>query len=308
MNIDECDFWVVYGDMIDAEVAICAPENTLFVTYEPSIIHRYRKGFLDQFQYVVGGQEYIDHPGLIRHAQCQHWWAGIRQPGLEVVAGYDEFASPRFSTQEKTKTLSLLHSDKTWTADHRRRLEFVRALKVHFGDRLDIFGRGINPVADKLEAVLPYKYTIVLENTMEAHYWSEKLADAYIGGAFPFYYGCPNLSDYFSENAFVRIGFENAIDIIENALAEDFYSTRFNDMRLARTQVLNDYNLFSFLSKIIEKRLCHRFARKKRLLIRDDGFYINRNAIESRLRDVRTLIRMISKKNQPTRKRISRVS
>ena len=53
------------------------------------------------------------------------------------------------------------------------------------GPRFAVYGRGWRDVADKAEAILPHKYHLVLENTVMPSYWTEKLADAWLGHAFP---------------------------------------------------------------------------------------------------------------------------
>ena len=43
----------------------------------------------------------------------------------------------------------MISSNKAFTDGHRQRLKFVEALKEHFGENIDVFGRGINSFADK---------------------------------------------------------------------------------------------------------------------------------------------------------------
>ena len=85
-------------------------------------------------------------------------------------------------------------STKTATEAQRRRIRFVRRLKDILGDDLDVFGRGFRPVSDKAEAIAPYAYHLVLENNYIDNFWTEKLADAWIGWALPLYLGAPNLA------------------------------------------------------------------------------------------------------------------
>jgi len=103
----------------------------------------------------------------------------------------------------------IIYSDKKLTEGHVKRHEFVASLKAHFGDELDIFGRGFRYVSDKWDAIADYKYHIVIENSRFPHYWTEKLADAFLGWSLPIYYGCPNITDYFDPNSFVSIDIES---------------------------------------------------------------------------------------------------
>ncbi|MEZ6050382.1 MAG: hypothetical protein R3C02_03185 [Planctomycetaceae bacterium] len=45
--------------------------------------------------------------------------------------------------------------------------------------------------------VSDYRYHVAVENHIAEHHWTEKLADAFLGATLPFYFGCPNASDYF---------------------------------------------------------------------------------------------------------------
>ena len=49
-------------------------------------------------------------------------------------------------------------------------------------------------MSDKAEAIAPYAYHLVLENNYIDNFWTEKLADAWIGWALPLYLGAPNLA------------------------------------------------------------------------------------------------------------------
>ena len=58
----------------------------------------------------------------------------------------------------------------------------------------------INPIEDKFDALIGYKYHLALENSVIPDYWTEKLADSLLAWCKPIYYGCPNINDYFSSS------------------------------------------------------------------------------------------------------------
>jgi hypothetical protein len=89
----------------------------------------------------------------------------------------------------------------------------------------------------------------VLENSAVLDYWTEKLADAYLGAALPIYYGCPNLSDYFSPAAYVPINLDTGASLakIERVIDSQLYEHTVENLRTARELVLNKYNLFPML-------------------------------------------------------------
>lgn len=96
-----------------------------------------------------------------------------------VTLNYDDLKG--LKTPTKTKLLSVIISDKSFTEGHLKRHDFLQAIKKHFGDQLDIFGRGFNYVNDKWDAIADYKYHVAIENSQYPHYWTEKLADAFLG-------------------------------------------------------------------------------------------------------------------------------
>ena len=67
------------------------------------------------------------------------------------------------------------------------------ALKKHFGDQIDLFGRGLNDFEDKWDVLANYKYTVAIENDFCDDWVTEKYFDCILSNTLPFYYGCPNL-------------------------------------------------------------------------------------------------------------------
>ena len=60
-NIKECDYWVVYGQLLKTETTVCSRENTLLISDEPPHILQYEKSFTDQFANIISCHEYIQH-------------------------------------------------------------------------------------------------------------------------------------------------------------------------------------------------------------------------------------------------------
>ena len=150
--------------------------------------------------------------------------------------------------------IAVICSNKIFTEQHRRRLDFVQKLKDHFGDRLDVFGRGFHEVEDKIEVLKEYRYHIALENCDYLDYWTEKIADPVLALSYPFYWGCVNLEDYLPANSFVRIDISNpskAIEIIEHHLVSDSDIKYKDNLIEARRQILTRHNIFPLLARVI---------------------------------------------------------
>lgn len=95
---------------------------------------------------------------------------------------------------EKSKLISIISSNKTQLIGHQLRHSVINAFK----DKLDVFGRGYNPVDYKLTALKDYAYSIVIENSKQDYYFTEKLLDCFVTGTVPIYWGCPSIGDFFN--------------------------------------------------------------------------------------------------------------
>lgn len=259
-QLDPCDAWVVYNnlDTAYAQASHCPPNRTLLVIGEPPSRVGINSAYASQFSAFVGCHPANDHPGLIRTHQGLPWWVGVRRRGagqFEARMGYDELSALRHI--EKPRLLSLVCSNLIITPDHRKRVRFVQRLAQHFGDRLALYGAGFRPIEDKWDAIAPYKYHIVLENSCVPNYWTEKLADAFLGGALPIYHGCPNIERYFSPESLVRIDIdrpEQAIETIEQVLAESRFERVRDAIWEARRRVLDEHNLFALIARVLDGR------------------------------------------------------
>ena len=257
-QLEQCDAWVVYNnlDTPHGQMSRCPPNRTLLLIGEPPSRMGVNAAYASQFSVFVGCHPAIDHPGLIRAHQGLPWWVGVRRLGagrFEARMGYDELAAMR--TIEKSKLLSVVCSNLIITPEHRKRVRFVQRLAQHFGDRLALYGAGFRPIEDKWDAIAPYKYHIVLENSCVPNYWTEKLADAFLGGALPIYHGCPNIERYFAAESLVRINIDRpqeAIEIIEQVLAESRYERVRDAIWESRWRVLDEHNLFALVARLLD--------------------------------------------------------
>ena len=257
-DVDECDFWFVYskGQKFDEE-SILAPENLVLLTGESEEIYHYSNRFVQQFPTVITSRSDLRATHLIKSHPAQPWWVG-RKFGFNANEKRDftmNFEDFKKQFPAKTKILSVISSDKSFTRGNNERIAFVRMLKAHFGDRLDVFGKGIKDFEDKWDILKDYKYHIVLENSSYDYYWTEKLADSYLAGCFPFYYGASNIREYFDESSFRLIDIsdvELSISIIERSIRSDVYKYSLDSLSSARDNILYKYNIFPIMAKICD--------------------------------------------------------
>jgi hypothetical protein len=249
--VDECDYWVIYskGEKQNNKTKV-SRDNLVLLTGEPEPIYHYAPGFIKNFGRVLTSRKDIKHSSLTHIQPAQPWWVGrkmLQNGNIEFVSDYNELSKP---VQNKKKLISVITSLKGFTQGHKDRINFVKKLKLHFGDEIDVFGNGINGFEDKWDTLRDYKYHIVIENSSFEDYWTEKLADCYLAECFPFYHGCKNINKYFDNKSFKTIDindFEKTIKIIENGLKEDLHNKNIVDIRKAKTLILNKYNIFPML-------------------------------------------------------------
>jgi Glycosyltransferase family 10 (fucosyltransferase) C-term len=253
------DWLIVYDDLPPAagerfsdrvELLACPPENTLLVTTEPSGIKTYGSAYTAQFGHVLTSQEaqFLRHPGRIEANPAFQWFFGM---GKNHLVPFDALAAA--APPEKPLPVSTVCSAKRQRHTlHRRRYDFTQRLKAALPE-LDIFGRGVRPIDDKAEALLPYRYHVTIENQVAPHHWTEKLADAFLGFTVPIYCGAPNAAECFPEDSYIPFELDDpgAIDAIVRAVRADDYEKRLPHVLEARRRVLYEHNLFAVLARLI---------------------------------------------------------
>jgi hypothetical protein len=155
----------------------------------------------------------------------------------------------------KTADISCIASDLKQLSGHRLRTDFVQKLRLQM-PQIDFFGKGVRFVPDKLDGLLPYHYSVAIENCSIPHYFTEKINDCFLSYTIPIYYGCTNLERYFPENSYVRIDISkpaSAIRKIKDLLLFDDRSKRMNALLEARDLVLNHYQPLAGAASILRQ-------------------------------------------------------
>ncbi|MCX6874476.1 MAG: glycosyltransferase family 10 [Verrucomicrobia bacterium] len=238
-----CDYWIVFAGSRDRDRLVCAPENTLFIAGEPPAKKIYPQAFYAQFHRVVSTHAADPHPRVTTSLPGLNWHVGLDRKEDRYHYGYDELKT--LMPGPKSDTISVVCSNLTTTAGQRERLRFLDQLRAALGDQLVHYGRGFTPIPDKMDAILPHRYHLVLENSRSPDYWTEKLSDAYLGWAHPIYVGCPNLADYFPAAGFT------AVEVTEPAAALAIIRAKLRQwpahevLARCRDLVLDTYNPFA---------------------------------------------------------------
>lgn len=256
-DVKDPDFVIIRGKSSKKELTFnVAPENVILTTSEPYSVLAYPKDYCRQFGLVCSCQENLKHKNVIFTPAIIFWFAGVRFDSKGVPSSLKDYdflkAAP---TPKKTRLISVISSTKAFTKGHVDRIRFVERLKEHYGDMIDIYGRGYNGFEDKCDVIEPYKYHIVIENTRAKYYWTEKLADSFICESYPIYYGCTNIGDYFPGGSYSTIDihdFDGAVELIDRLIEENAYERAKPLLKECKDKVLDEYNLFNYLAGIMD--------------------------------------------------------
>lgn len=136
-----------------------------------------------------------------------------------TIFGGTWISTNNYGLHRKTKNVSMIFSHKIQLTGHKLRHEVAYTVPG-----IDLYGRGTTkPIEYKEEALLEYRYSVVIENSKTDNYFTEKLVDALIVGTVPIYWGCPNIEAFFDTRGFIIV---NDVDEIREAVAnltEDQY-------------------------------------------------------------------------------------
>lgn len=257
--------WLAVVDEPFAEIAtpIPIPRRVLFIT-EPPEVKVYPQEFLRQFgiivsPYAIGG---VASESILVENPCVTWQYGVDAPSqssfMQSLSDIRQMPVP-----SKSKLLSVICSTKAFTQAQRNRLAFVEKLQVCFGSRVDVFGRGRNPVSDKQIAIAPYKYHLVLENNYIANFWTEKLTDSWLGYAYAVYLGAPNIEGICPSGGLLALEPDNDeanLDAIARLLYEDPWQRALPAIRQCRQWAIEANNVFSRVARIIRESASQRVA------------------------------------------------
>lgn len=114
----------------------------------------------------------------------------------------------------KDRNLSLIASSKRSLSGHKLRhtcVNWLRKEKIN----ADVMGRGYEPFERKSDGLARYRFSVIIENSREVNYFTEKLIDAILCRTIPIYWGCPNIGDYFDTRGMIIC---ETFDDVQNAI------------------------------------------------------------------------------------------
>jgi hypothetical protein len=258
---EDCNWIILFGGNSVPEVVDRFPKShRLCVLMENPAIWRPSDEYLSQMGIIICPFDIPISTGttFIKSHAAVPWFYGMKfrtDVGLShepILDGYMELQDLAvMSKPVKTKKLSCIVSQKIITPGQLWRVQLALKLQELAPDLVDLWGFGWKPIADKRDAIDPYEFTLVVENSPSEHYWTEKLSDALLGYAIPIYAGASNVSHYFPAGIY-EIDYGRDIEFtarkVISALEQKIDRESIFDNRLS---LLRKYNLYYLLDEII---------------------------------------------------------
>lgn len=256
------DYDYVVGTIREVIESKVPKERCILFLSEPPMIFKYKESFLKQYGHVYGCHRDLVEKGLITDSfSIMIWMAGCTfnsQKNIWEPEGvtYSQMKAMEISAENRMDKACIVASNKTKTPGHKERVSFINRILENNSDLVDVYGTGFKPIGDKLELYSRYKYVLTLENCQYHNYWTEKLADTYLAGAYPLYYGCPNIEDFFSRGAYTPIDindYDSTIETLKSHIKNRVYENSIDSIKEAKKEVLDHYNYFSMVRDIIDE-------------------------------------------------------
>lgn len=242
-NLQAADFVVVHEDLDAPLKCKASGGNFILVTGEEKSMKSYPQAYVDQFDVVITSRDDIKHPNVVRMHYICPW---------SVKKTYDELLHAQ---SVKIKDLSAIISNATVLPEHKNRFAFINKLKGHYKNNLDWFSKGGDTfIHDKWDGLAPYRYSVSVENSSHQDYFTEKLMDCFLAEAFPFYWGCPNVGDFFDDRSYVLLDtrqFIQAIDVIDDAMKNELHIRNKHYILESKRLVLEKYHFIAALTGVL---------------------------------------------------------
>ena len=200
------------GDMLSSDHLISYPKTKLYFSksiranlslmiVEPDVIHKKHLYLARYFQFRFY-RILTKNSDLIRRcSKARFFFYGASQ--IENVATVDT---------SKKRGCSLIASSRNKLEGHQLRHQIVNEAKKRDLD-VDVMGRGYQNFGPKEDGLASYLYSVVIENSVETSYFTEKIVDTCLCRTVPIYWGAPDIGDYFDVDGIIVC--QNAQDILE---------------------------------------------------------------------------------------------
>jgi hypothetical protein len=151
-------------------------------------------------------------------------------------------AESNWKLHNKTKLISMIYSGRQQLTGHKLRHTIANRFT---NSRIDYFGHGTSrPLVNKEDGLQDYHFSIIIENSKQLNYFTEKIIDCLTVGTIPIYWGCPNISEFFNTNGFIHFNSIKELDDILASLTPELYQSKLQyareNLELAKQYVVTE--------------------------------------------------------------------
>ena len=250
-NEKECDIFITMDmvNMFKPIKTICRDGGFWCLPYEPSVErYRYLMETYSYFDFVNTPWRDFDSSNTVIHERFPIL-PYTNQSAQEIETFNVDINSV------KTDSVSAVVSIAKEFPGHKIRANFIEFLNTQ-GFEYKRFGNGYNHISDKKDALIPYKYSIAMENSSIPYYCTEKIGDCFACLTMPIYWGCPNITEYFPEESMILLDendFKGSLERIEEAVRNDHYTKYFDALVYAKERLVKEHLLYPYICRLIDK-------------------------------------------------------
>jgi hypothetical protein len=144
------------------------------------------------------------------------------------IWNYEKAGDINFLISGKDKLVSMVCSGKNVTKLHRVRRSIFDSLL--FDKRITLFGPPIcNPV-DSNSVLRKHFFSIVIENHLDKHYFTEKILNCFAQGTIPVYLGSQNVDNYFDNQGIIHFSSIQDLKDILPTLTRELYNSKISSI------------------------------------------------------------------------------
>ena len=105
---------------------------------------------------------------------------------------------------------------------------------------IDVLGNGYKPFKNKKDGLEKYKFSIVIENSIQDTYFTEKIIDCFATKTVPIYYGTSKIANFFDKDGIISF---NTVEELKEIL-DDLSDKDYEKMSKGIEKNFNSYKYF----------------------------------------------------------------
>jgi len=256
-DIDLSEIEFVYDDSYDIIVFFNHVNTTIkensksyVIPHEPSWAGSHQKTFNDGTT-VLGFNKNLYQGNCIE--TLSHTFYGGRGPWVDTLDFwcYDNLKDKTFiKTKNISSSITKLNEDYGNTCLYPQRFKISNMIDdMSF---IDCYGGG-NSSPKKKDALVDYKFNLVVENEHGENWITEKFYDSVLTDTIPIYFGCKNIKEIYPEGGYLLIEDIDNLEEISNLLnnvdknADKIYSENIDSIRRIKKRYFEEYNLLKLI-------------------------------------------------------------